>query len=97
MTVAREPKPVGPAKPAAHERGQRPAVPAEQGPAKLGPTGRPAPAALDRRGVQSLQGAAGNAAVSRLMVQRLRAGPGADPKFAALRRKFQSPRSSGLS
>jgi Skp family chaperone for outer membrane proteins len=45
----------------------------------------PDPAPLDRRTVQRLQGAAGNAAVSRLMVQRLRASPGADPKFTALR------------
>ncbi|MFL6117411.1 MAG: hypothetical protein ACJ786_39575 [Catenulispora sp.] len=33
-----------------------------------------------------MQGAAGNAAVSRLVAQRLRATPGTDPKFAALRR-----------
>jgi hypothetical protein len=84
VTVAREPAPSKPALPAPApaldggvDRPTRPATEAE--------ADRPPAAALDARAVRSLQGAAGNAAVSRLMVQRLH-GPDSDPKFAALRR-----------
>jgi hypothetical protein len=60
------------------------------------PAARPAHPAADAvpaaDALVRLQRSAGNAAVSRLVVQRLRAGPGTDPKFAKLRQGVDARR-----